>query len=217
MWGCQLLRSRLLHPLGIFGDLQGVSIPARSWQTGCLPLSEAFFRNNPRNLITRSASCTPFFTFRTRNKQRATSLLKSSSSKSSSCGSLFFLLSGCSKQHRSCTFRSRVCSFRCVAVVLCASLKIWAISVRSEISGPSSGISIWAAEARVLPADLRVVVVVVVVFVVEERAERVERVEEARPGIVLACIGVLLSRCWLWPSRWHRHQFIWWRALFVYG
>lgn len=157
--------------------------------------------------MTRSASCTPFFTFKTRSKQRVTSLLNSSSSKSSSCGSRFFLLSGCSKQHRSCTFRSRVCSFRCVAVVLCASLNIWATSARSEISGPSSGILIWDAEARVLPADFRVVVVVVVVMVVEERAERVERVD-ARPGIVPVCIGVLESECLLCPSCSRRHQFV---------
>lgn len=162
--------------------------------------------------MTRSASCTPFFTFSTLSRQRVTSLLKSSSSNSSSCGAFFFfLLSGCSKQQRSWIFRSRVNSFRWVAVVLCASLKIWAMSVRREMSGPSSGTSTLAAEARVLPADFRVVVVVVVV---DERAERVERVD-VRPGMARVCACA-------WACAWvsshagaasHNHRV----RVFVYG
>jgi len=175
----------LCHPpIEILPGLPDISDAPAEYGRTCLPFSSACTRNIRKNLITLSPADSLFFTFKTLNRHRFISLMKSPSSNwlySSSCRPL--LGSGCSKQHRSCSFRREMVSLRCVAVVFCASLKIWHICVRSNVSGPSSGISTAFAEARaerdardlrVAAEDLRPVVVF------DEREERVV----ALPGIL---------------------------------
>lgn len=141
--------------------------------------------------MTRSATGSPFFTAITRTRHRVTSLMKSSSSNSSSSCALFFWGTKDWKQHRSCIFRRLAWSFRCVAVVFCASLNIWQICPRRDVSGPSSGTSTACAEVRAEadPLDLRVAADDFRATVALE--ERVERAD-ARPGMVEVVEGGML-------------------------
>ena len=77
-------------------------------------------------------------------------------------------------------------SFLCVAVVLCASLKTWAIFVRREVTGPSSGIS--TAFEDCLADDARVDLVVRVVEEVDVRGARVD----VRPTMLTRSLGECL-------------------------
>jgi hypothetical protein len=159
------------------------------------PFSEACFKNTPKKRITLSPTGSLFLTHMIRITHLTTSALNSSSSNSSCASPLpffppFLPVSGGSKQHASCIFLRLTTSFRCVAVVLCASLKTCAICVRSEVTGPSSGIS--TAFEDCLAEDARVDFVVPVldlrvVDVVDARGVRVE----GRPGI----FAISLTQC----------------------
>lgn len=113
----------------------------------CEPLSLAYLRNMPTNLIIRSPTGSLFFTGKTRRRHLDTSLLKSSTSKSSSKACCFLELTG-SYAHASWIFLSWTASLRAVAVVRCASPKILQICSRKVVASPSSGMSTALAEAR---------------------------------------------------------------------
>lgn len=163
------------------------------------PASDACFKNSPKNLIIRSPTASPFFTPNILRTHLVTSLLNASSSNCSSsccCTFLFFPTSCGSKQHRSWIILKCICSFLCIAVEFCASLKIWHICVRRSVSGPSSGTSTAYADVRA-EADPRVDLSVAVddlrdTVVFEERAVRVE----VRPGIVWIYVNESLVYSW---------------------
>jgi hypothetical protein len=159
------------------------------------PFSEACFKKTPKNLITLSPTGSLFFTHITLITHLTTSVLNSSSSKSSCSSPLPFFLpvSGGSKQHASCIFLRLTTNFRCVAVVLCASLKTCAICVRSVVTGPSSGISTALEDCRA--EDARVDLGAPVLdFRVEEAVDARGVRVEGRPGIFVMSCCVALYR-----------------------
>ena len=161
---------------------QHAHLPLPTPDSAHSPFSEACFKKSTRNLMTLSPTFSPFLIPSTRSTHRMTSSLNSFSSNSSSSSRFPFFASCTSKQHRSCSFRRFVCSFLWVAVVFCASLKIWHICVRSELPGPSSGTSTAWADVRADDPRVDLVVVVVVVVVVVALRPAVDRAD-VRPGM----------------------------------